>query len=378
VLEALYLNGAVNLTIGLAKRWRESGATLVVRKRLSEGEEVPLPEGVHANYLTRESRSARISLPATVVRMARIARSADVVIVSGEIGLAPIVGYLGARIARKPFVIAVHADLDAALNEWMTPFLHPLLRFVHRHANGVIVVEQALSDSVERNGLSPDRVRVVTNGIDVDAIRELARQPDVFAEIPGPRVVLTGRLAHQKATDVMLRAHAEVVRQHPHTVLVMNDGPDLDALRALAVQLGVTDTVKFLGRTSPHPTVAHADLFCLPSRHEGLPLALLEAMALGVPCIAADSSAGVREALDNGRAGELVPVDDVSALAAALRAHLIDPEPLRAKALIATARLARFNQSAMADGWAEAAADFAAPARSMNRARTQALRSETD
>ncbi|MEH3077189.1 MAG: glycosyltransferase, partial [Quadrisphaera sp.] len=103
--------------------------------------------------------------------------------------------------------------------------------------------------------------------------------------------------------------------------------------------------------------VARADLFCLPSRHEGLPLALIEAVALGVPCLASESSAGVREVLDDGRAGELVPVEDVPALAAALEAHLRDPAPLRAKAAAGLRHVEQFDVGVMAEGWARALSD---------------------
>jgi glycosyltransferase involved in cell wall biosynthesis len=96
----------------------------------------------------------------------------------------------------------------------------------------------------------------------------------------------------------------------------------------------------------------------LPSRHEGLPLALLEAVALGVPCIAADCSDGVRAALDGGRVGDLVPVDDVAAFAHALRAHLLNPEPLRVKAERGPEYARSFDANVMADEWSAALADL--------------------
>ena len=133
----------------------------------------------------------------------------------------------------------------------------------------------------------------------------------------------TGRLAHQKAYDVLIRAHGHVVGAIPHRVLLLNDGPERAGLEALATELGVRGQRRVRRRRrAPLPSVADATAFCLPSRHEGLPLALLEAICLGVPCIATDSSQGVRDAFDDGRIGRILPVDDVDALTDALRAHL--------------------------------------------------------
>ena len=197
------------------------------------------------------------------------------------------------------------------------------------------------------------------NGIDIAAIQLAAQAPGNLVNSGQPVVVATGRLAHQKAYDVLFRAHAQVVGDYPHRILILNDGPERDSLEQLASELGVLDSIDFAGAVrAPLPSVAHADIFCLPSRHEGLPLALLEAVALGVPCIATDSSEGVRAALDDGRVGDLVPVDDVPALADALRRHFNDPAPLRAKAMLATAHSRSFDSSAMADGWAAAIRAF--------------------
>ena len=103
-------------------------------------------------------------------------------------------------------------------------------------------------------------------------------------------------------------------------------------------------------------------MFCLPSRHEGLPLALLEAVTLGVPIIAADCSDGVRAAVDHGRVGELVPVGDQVALTQSLARHLRDPAPLRLRARSGPDHAGSFDSGAMAAGWADALDDLRAAA----------------
>lgn len=362
VVDALHVNGAVKITAELARRWAGHGARLVAVKRLRDGDAMPLPPGARATTLARADRIGGTAAVPASLRLVRLAGRSDAVVVGSEIGIGLLLGWAAARLTRRPLVIGVHADLDDALQEWVAPRRRRLLRAVHRRADLVICVEEELVGAVLRNGVDPARVAVVPNGVDVAAVRRAAAGPDPLPDVRGPIVVATGRLAPQKATDLLIRAHARIVAGVPHTVLLLNDGPDEPGLHALASELGVEDSVVFAGRVPPHPVVARADAFCLPSRHEGLPLALLEAMALATPTIAADCSAGVRAALDHGRAGRLVPVGDVDALATALRDHLGDQRPLRAAAQHGLEHLAAFDSEAMADGWAAAVRRVTRPA----------------
>lgn len=357
VLDALYRNGAVRVSLDLARRWSDDGCRLAVVQRLPPGDEVGVPHEVPVTWLSRRGSRLRSGGPAALARLCRAARRSDVVLNGSEIGGGLALAYLAARATRRPFVIAVHADVDAALEEWIPPPAHRWHHWLYRHADGAICVAPGLVAPLVRHGVDPDRVRVVRNGVDLAAIRASARAGSAVPgarEVDGPTVVATGRLAAQKGIDLLLRAHAAVVAAYPHHVLLLNDGPEEEALRTLARTLGVESSVHFVGPVPPLPVVARADLFCLPSRHEGLPLALLEAVALGVPCVAADCSDGVRAALDGGRVGDLVPVDDVAALAAALERHLRAPATLRAKAALGPDHAEGFDGSVMARQWLEA------------------------
>lgn len=380
VADALFRTGATRVVLSLLEQWGPRGGQLAVLQDpadaslLTPGPEVPVVR------LAAPGQRLRASGLPSLVRLVALARRHEVVLATSEIGPGLVAAWLAARLARRTFVVSVHADLDDALAEWVPRPLRPLLRLVHRRADAAVCIDAGVVAPVLANGLPPERVHVVRNGVDLAAVRAAAAAP---AAPPSPRededddgaaaprvpvVVATGRLAPQKGYDLLLRAHADVVRRVPHRLRVLNDGPEQEALQSLAAELGVTATVSFEGAVdAPLPQVAHADLFCLPSRHEGLPLALVEAVALGVPCLAADSSAGVREVLDGGRTGELVPVEDVDALARALERHLRDPAPLRDKARAGLQHVEQFDVTGMAAGWARAlrgAADAARGVRS--------------
>jgi glycosyltransferase involved in cell wall biosynthesis len=361
LVDALHRNGAVILSLQLARRLAGDGARLAALSRLRSEDEVPVPDGVDFIALGRPGeRFLRVVVPATL-RLARAARRSEVVVNCSEIGPGLLVSVVAARLARRPVVIAVHADLDDAVTEWMPTRLHRVIYWLHRRVDGAICVSPDLVDPLVRNGLDRDRIRVVRNGVDTAAVRRAAEGERLGAvESSVPVVVATGRVAHQKAYDVLIRAHARVVADLPHRIQVHNDGPDLQTIQDLIEELGVVDSVQFVDAShDPLPHVAAADLFCLPSRHEGLPLSLLEAVALGVPCIATSCSEGVRAALDEGRVGQLVPVDDVDALAAALRAYLMDPTPLRARAAGGPGHAQHFDIDVMTRAWSEALGQLA-------------------
>ena len=154
------------------------------------------------------------------------------------------------------------------------------------------------------------------NPVDIERIRaqaEACASPFVGA---GPHVVAAGRLGHQKGFDMLLDAFAAArARGVVATLTILGDGPDRGALEALAARLRVADAVHFVGfQANPFAYFAAADLFVLSSRYEGLPNVVLEAMACGCPVVAFDCPRGVREIVQDGHNGALLPPEDVVGL----------------------------------------------------------------
>jgi glycosyltransferase involved in cell wall biosynthesis len=141
-----------------------------------------------------------------------------------------------------------------------------------------------------------------------------------------------------KGFDTLLRAFARLDQATARLILI-GEGKERVGLSALAGRLGLADRLDLLGFiANPFPYLARADLLALSSRREGLPNALVEALALGTPVVATDCTGGVRDLLQSesggGRLGPLVPIDDPAALATALndtlrRRDTLDREPLR-------------------------------------------------
>ena len=167
-------------------------------------------------------------------------------------------------------------------------------------------------------GLSPGKVRTIHNGVpDLPIARTGHRAGN------GATIGAVGRLAHQKGLDVLLRA---LVHLPAARVVLAGRGEEEGPLRELAGRLGVADRVSFPGWVDePRRLLSSFDVFALPSRFEGFPLAVLEAQLAELPVVAADVGS-VADAVLSGQTGILVPPNDPHALAVALESLRSDPD----------------------------------------------------
>lgn len=207
------------------------------------------------------------------------------------------------------------------------------------------VVSLTEADAGRFRALNP-RTRVIPNTSTLQA--------ESPATPTQPIALAVGRHQTQKGFDLLLPAWVEVLKQVPAARLrIVGDGPLRAQHEHLAKQLGVSARVEFVApRAQIEPLYREAAVFVLPSRYEGMPLALLEAQALGVPAVAFDCPTGPADILaaDTGR---LVPPGDVGALAAALAELLAAPPSQReamGRAAIARSR-ALFSPEAHVRRW---------------------------
>jgi len=230
------------------------------------------------------------------------------------------------RVAR---VTTIHADRRGAgrLDRHARLLLF-FQRLFSREASRIVFLCRETADAVARMyGARPEQVAVIPNGVDPEQLSALAqREPPPEWPGPGLRMIAAGRLVSQKGFDILLPAFADARRRGLlASLVVLGEGPERPALERLRDDLGLGAVVTFPGNASnPYPAMRHADLFLLPSRLEGFPLVLLEALALGRPIVAAACPAGPAELLGEG-AGVLVPPRDPLALATAILALAADP-----------------------------------------------------
>jgi glycosyltransferase involved in cell wall biosynthesis len=196
-----------------------------------------------------------------------------------------------------------------------------------------ICVSNYIRERVVKMGFSEDRTITHYIGIDTHTIKPIKEKIDV------PYILHVARLVEKKGTKYLIRAFSLVLQKHKDAELVIiGDGPLRSELETLTKSLNVENKVHFMG-IQPHSVVMEwmkkAKIFCLPSvtarsgDSEGLGMVLLEAAALGVPCVATDHG-GIPEAVIDGETGYLVPERAVGELAERL-SYLLENETVRDK-----------------------------------------------
>jgi glycosyltransferase involved in cell wall biosynthesis len=195
--------------------------------------------------------------------------------------------------------------------------LGALRRRLYRLSYAVVAQTNATAEWIASN--CGTRTRVIPNVLRSLPMPGRAREP---------LIVAVGRLARQKGFDLLLHAFARLAEEFPEwSVAIVGEGTERGSLLQLCGELGVADRVALIGRVVDVDSwLARAAVVVQPSRFEGFPNALLEAMGMGAAVISADCPSGPSELIQNGVNGRLVPVEDVGALTTALRQLLADPD----------------------------------------------------
>jgi glycosyltransferase involved in cell wall biosynthesis len=198
--------------------------------------------------------------------------------------------------------------------------MSPLLRQVWQKASAVVANSQGLRAMATRFD-DEVPVQVIPNGVDLNTFANPERNWE------SPRLLFVGRVVYQKGLDLLLDALVDL-RHLDWQLDIVGDGPRRRLLAAQADRLGLGDRVFFKGwqpREALPEIFRRATLFVYPSRHEGMPNAVLEAMASGLPVVATQIP-GNEELVEDGRTGRLVPTEDRDALRAVLEEMIGDPE----------------------------------------------------
>jgi len=160
-----------------------------------------------------------------------------------------------------------------------------------------------------------------------------------------PKIISVGSLYPIKGHDLLIEAFARLSGRHPEwRLVILGEGPERSALENQIEASGLSGRVALIGATRDVRThLLHADLFVLPSRVEGFPNALTEAMVSGLPVVATDCGGAVDEIVRHGENGILVPCEDVDALAAAMDLLMSNPDERARLASRASEVLARYS-----------------------------------
>ncbi|MFY3745956.1 glycosyltransferase [Anaeromyxobacter sp. Red801] len=293
-------------------------------------------EGEHLDDLARAGirpvlfdvgrRMLRPNTAWQVSRIARFVREQGIALVHAQDIYTNVLGSLAARLAGVP-VIVTRVDLG----HHITGYRRPLTRLACLRADRVLVNAMCIRDLVIREGVEPDRVAVVRNGVDLRELDRAARELPDPGLPDGAWIANVANMHHPvKGQTDLLVAFREVLREHPSARLALvGDGVRRPLLERLAGQLGVAARVHFLGFRRDAPAVLARCAAAASSSHaEGISNAVLEAMAMRLPVVAT-AVGGSPELVRDGTTGWLVPPGSPGALARRLCDALADRERAR-------------------------------------------------
>lgn len=335
----------------LAEGLREAGVeTSVLATNTGRG---TLQEEIHGVPVLKTGRwlslqSAPLS-PALFTALRRLSQKVDIVHLHLPYPPAELAQLI---MGRAPIcVVTYHSDIvrQRLLGTCYRPFQRRLLKQVA----GISVSNPRLIETSPQLRPYAAKCRVIAHGIDLQRLQPTAAVRARSVELRhqyGPAIVLfVGRLRHYKGIDVLIRALAELSAR----ALIVGSGPMASSWQALARALGLSDRVHFLGEVAEAELVAlyhAADVFVLPStnRAETWGTVQIEAMAAGLPVVCTEVGTGTSYVNQHQVTGLVVPPGDASALAAALRRLLGDPEERARMGRAAQQRATQlFSQQAM-------------------------------
>lgn len=347
VTGSLHGGGAERVLSGMANHWARAGreVTLATWADPQVQDFYPLDANVQRVWLadTPGSQGGTSGLRQTwrrIIRLRALLREWQPGTVLSFISTSNVMTLL-ATIGSKSRVV-VSERIDPSADNTIGASWKVLRRLTYPFADGIVVQNADVARWVRRKCLR--RATVIPNPL--RTLPELALPRE-------PLIVAVGRLAHQKGFDVLLRAFAQIAdRFADWNLAIVGEGAERDALQALCDQLQLNRRVRFVGMVSDVESwMARAGLVVQPSRFEGFPNVLLEAMGMGAPVISSDCPSGPSEIIDDGRNGLLVPVADVPALAAAMAQLLGDPKQRARLGDTARAVRERFDNDRIMQQW---------------------------
>lgn len=323
VLPTLAGGGAERVFLVLLRHFDRSRFEphLVLLQRLPAGRSEPaIPDDVIVHRLERARvRSAAFSL----LKLIRKLSPDAVVSALGYVNLLVLMLKSFLPAGTRVFVREANTPSRSIVTMRSPKFYRFLYRKLYPRADGILCQSEGIrTDLVGVLGFRPPcPVIIADNPVDRDELTRLTREgSDPFPAGASPRIVASGRLVAQKGFDVLVESFASFASDFPRALLIiLGEGTERENLYDRAARLHLSDRIRFAGfRENPCPYYAHADVFALPSRWEGMPNVLLEALACGTPVVAFRGVGAVDEIVTDGVNGVFADGPSPEAFAAAL------------------------------------------------------------
>lgn len=357
----LKCGGAERQLVQLAKFWNKDRWRIMVGLLEEEGEwieEVKKYASVYSFSYQKPADTAKKSIwiLRIVKKLGEFFEQHRIDVVISFLWFPTLIATLAARLIKKPplLIWSVQSDLEQSfklcIDGWLRRWLVRI--FIVPAIDCFVAVSKGLRlRMAEFLGIPLQRFVIIPNGVDLDRIKKMARWGKGVPPKHCPlRLITVGRLHPAKGIDILLRALALLKRQAGSgwECYILGEGPDRPRLAQLVVKLGLEKHVHFIGHASnPYAWLSRADIFISPSRWETFGIAIVEAMALGLPVVATVTDGAV-DIVSDGEDGLLVPIEDPKALSEAILRLLQSPELRERMSRQASRKAQRFDAFSIA------------------------------
>jgi glycosyltransferase involved in cell wall biosynthesis len=316
--------GAERVMLRLVSKLKENHTlALVVIEPVFE---YPLPPGLTCHVLNKHGGPLM-----QVYRFAKLLRETRPATILSFLPAANFIAVMGALLVKKPRPrVVISERISQTSRTGLKYWAHRVLvKTAYRFADKVVAVTPQVGCELVKQGLISEKVVVIPNPIEIKKIQSLANErPSEAGVLPKtPFILAMGRLHPTKGFDLLIEAFADLSKKEGFEnwqLLIVGSGPQREDLTKIISQKRLTSRIKLIPfMANPFPLLSAADLFVMPSRSEGFPNALLEALSLGKPCIAFDCPGGPRFVGEDSI--ELVPSGNVQVLAQKIMQVIRDP-----------------------------------------------------
>lgn len=351
LVNSLARGGAEKIVLYIAKGLAENNQDVTIICLVRQND-YPIPEGLKINYLSnlykyeKGFKPSKILLfPVMVFRLRKLIRGKNIHIVQSHLFSASIFNVIAGLLGCKHSIqIVNHSQINyEKINKYTGYIKIAILRFIYQRADLLISISRQMMDYINDHILNKSDVNhiVIYNPHDIRGIT--GKMDETVKELKflkGKKYIITaGRLIKSKRIDMLICAFSDIRNYYPeYELIILGDGAEYNSLVKLSGDLKIKDKVHFVGFVdNPYKFISRSDIFVMASESEGLPNAIIEAMACGTPVISTDCRTGPRELLapetdynkilkdtmEVADFGILVPVGDVALLTEAIK-HVIE------------------------------------------------------
>lgn len=322
-IPSLRAGGAERIALNLAHGLQSRGKNLDLVVGTTDG---PLLAEVRPEIRLIDLSAS--TMPRAIIGLVRYLKDSGPDIILSMMDSANVTAIFGAKLSglHPRIVVRSAGTLSFSYHnpESVWDLLMPaMIRRLYREAAIVIAVSNGVAeDLVQMTGIARSKIAVVYNPVvSPELVARAQEDPHHpwFGPAEPPVIISCGRLTPAKDFPTLIRAFRIIKSREPLRLMILGEGPERAKLEALVERLGLRNQVAIPGYLpNPHAYVSRSKLYVSSSISEGLPSAIVEALALGVPVVATDCPSGPSEILDHGKYGTLVPPGDPDVLARAM------------------------------------------------------------